>query len=164
MTDDEMEQLLQEVTPTIRTFAWSYFKDGEQVADAIQAHALYLWAHRRDIALDRNPRAYAISAAHNTFWGIIRRKRLESTMHDFNLDQDAPYTARGDERSEIQRLEVRRALAGLPRQLKLASWLVWGEGYTEQEAADKLGVVRMTLQRWLIKARAQLRAKLLGRG
>ena len=164
MSDDEMEQLLQEVTPTIRTFARSYFKDGEQVEDAIQAHALYLWTRRRLVELDSNPRSYAISAAHNVFWGIVKRKRLEATVHEFGLDQDAPYTVRGDEQEQLQGLEVRRALAGLPRKLKLASWLVWAEGYTEQEAADKLGVVRMTLQRWLIKARAQLRAKLQGWG
>lgn len=156
MTDDQMEQLLQEIAPVIRGFARSYFKDGEQVEDALQEHTLYLWAHRGEVELDRNPRSYAISAAHNVFWGIIRRRRLESTAQEFGLEVDAPYTARSDENEQLRGLEVRRALAGLPVRERRIAWMVFGQGYTTGEVAVKAKVSRQMIDKWLRKARTLL--------
>src|SRR3990167_7024414 len=160
MTDGEMEQLLQEVEPVIRAYARSYFRDSELVEDAIQEHTLYLWARRGAVELDSNPRSYAISAAHNVFWGIIRRKRLESTTQEFGLEVDAPYTARSDENEQLRGLEVRRALTGLPARERRIAWMVFGEGYTIAETAAKLKVSRPTIDKWLERARIALHKSL----
>src|SRR3990167_2467453 len=156
MTDGEMEQLLQEIEPTIRAFARGYFRDPERVEDAIQEHTLYLWTRRGQVELDSNPRSYAISAAHNVFWGIVRRKRLETTAQEFGLEVDAPYTARSDENEQLRGLEVRRALAGLPAKYKRVAWMVFGEGYTAAEVAARYKVTRQLVDRWLGRARTML--------
>lgn len=163
-----MEHFINELRPTIRTFARAYFKGGEQAEDAVQEHALYLWAKRRDIDLLLNARAYAIGMAHILFRTVRRRQEAElRVVADSGLDDDenapaALQVASGSERDTLRDLEVRRALAGLPDTQRKAVWLVLGEGYSSTAAGFRLGVVRMTVERWVIAARKVLQDKLKG--
>lgn len=174
MTDEEMEHFIKELQPTIRTFAKAYFKGGEQVEDAVQEHALYLWAKRRDIDLLLNARAYAIGMAHILFRTVRRRQEAELRVvadtggadhDDPDDDGKAPPALQvpsGSERDALRDLEVRRALASLPERQRQAVWLVLGEGYSSTAAGFRLGVVRMTVERWVIAARKALQSKLHG--
>ena len=162
MTDEEVEQLLLELQPTARRMAQRHFRDPALVEDAVQAHALDVWAIRHTLDPQRNPRALALARMGFVCLRIKQRQFTEQPKVEELTEAVEPATATGDENSHLRDMDVRRAFDRLPSHLWVVAWLVHGEGFLASEAAKRLGLPRMLAEQRLVEATRLLQGMLKG--
>ena len=160
MTDDEVEQLIQEVRPVVEQIAKRYVRNPERALDLVQEHALVIWGLRRALETTQNARAYVIGRMHWMGREAIRPRATHPAAHEQEGPDLLEGVACGDESSYLRDMDVRRAFERLPSHLWVVAWLVHGEGFLVSETARRLGLPKLLAEQRLSEATARLRALL----
>ena len=160
MTDDEVEQLIQEVRPVVEQIAKRYVRDPERALDLVQEHALVVWGLRRVLETTQNARAYVIGRMHWMGREAIKPRASQPAAHEQEGPDLLEGVACGDESSVLRSLDVQRAFDRLPSHLWVVAWLVHGEGFLVSETARRLGLPKMLAEQRLNEATLQLRTLL----
>ncbi len=143
---DELPRTIRSIEPIVGLTA-------EDVAQEAFIVALGRWA---DLATLDAPGAWVRLVARRMAWR--RRERdLERTMRHAVLG-----AIPGDEGDADARLDLRRALRGLPTNQRMAVRLHYLADLPVQAVAEHLGSTESTVRVWLHRARNQLAGTLLG--
>lgn len=87
--------------------------------------------------------------------------RFASSLDDLTWAHDEALTDRHDPMSDVERgVELRAAIARLPRKEKEVIYLRFCEGLTQREIAGKLGMSQMQVSRGIARTLAKLRREL----
>lgn len=123
-------------------------RDAEEARDLCQETFLRA-AERGDLPLGRDAQARWLATVGIRLAIDERRRRHRWGFLPIRED-DATWAINAD-------ADLWRALAGLDRRARAALVMTVVDGFTQDEAAEALGVPRGTLASWLSRARARLR-------
>ena len=148
--------LFEAEAPRLRRFL-KRFGPRISAEDTAQDAFAKLWAaEREDIA---SPRAYLTATARNLALNDLRRQRNAATDARPDIDAVALVDAADPETQLIAAEEMalaNAALSALDPRLRQALTLHIVEGLTQPETAERLGVSRRTVQRYIETALSQL--------
>ncbi len=129
---------------------------GPRADDAAQEAALRAWRRHRQCRTPHGRRAWVAAIARNEALRLIARERQEAPL----AEQVEPAGAGGIDAATAERLDVRRALAGLdPPERRLIGLRYWAD-LTQAEAAERLGLPEGTVKVRLHRLRSTLRKQL----
>ena len=128
---------------------------GARADDAAQEAALRAWRRHRQCRTPHGRRAWAAAIARNEALRLIASERQEAPLAE-QVEPAGP----GDIDATAERLDVRRALAGLdPAERRLIGLRYWAD-LTQAEAAERLGLPEGTAKVRLHRLRSTLRKQL----
>lgn len=138
--------------------------DGDRALaeELLQDLMLAVWRGAGRFRGDSQVRTWLLAIAHRSVLNARRRRRPQALAFDPSrdrhgfLDDRSEADARGDAERNLAGAELRRALEGLPVELRDALDLTLYQGLSCAEAADVLGVAAGTIKSRLFRARARL--------
>ncbi len=138
-------------------------QDADDLAQEVFARLLRV----RDAELVREPLAYLIGIATHVVREFRQRKQHERVLFDSTVTDDlCENPEHPTQRGVAERLELQqwldRALTQLPPTHQLVLLLVKRDGLSYVEAAKKAGLSIHTIEKYVVEARARLRAILAG--
>lgn len=125
--------------------------------DLAQETFLLAWRNIRAFRYDARFSTWLYRIALNA-WLSHARKRREVLLDDPDDAPEAPPPAQGIATAE--RIDLERALAGLPDGERAAIAACYYADLTHEEAAEVLGIPLGTVKTHILRAKARLRAKL----
>jgi len=132
-------------------------RDPDEARSAVQEVFLRIMgrlAHEEEVG---NIRSYLFRAATNHCLNLLRdRRKLAESLE---CDQVAGAERDDPQQQVAWRDRLEACLAGLDERDRLAVHLYWGEGLTQDEVAEVLGLNRVTVVRLLARLRERLRLK-----
>jgi RNA polymerase sigma-70 factor, ECF subfamily len=147
---DQMLALL----PNLRAFAFSLTNDPIRVDDLVQDTFLRAWANLDRFERGSNLRAWLFTILRHAFYTEHRKHRREVE------DPEGVHTARlkvlPEQEASLTLVELRSALAHLPRSHREALLLVGMQGMSYEEVAMLQGVAVGTIKSRVNRARQQL--------
>jgi RNA polymerase sigma-70 factor, ECF subfamily len=126
--------------------------------DLAQETFLLAWRNIRAFRYDARFSTWLYRIALNA-WLSHARKRREVLLDDPDHAPEPPPTAEGI--AAADRIDLERALAGLPDGERAAIAACYYADLTHEEAAEALGIPLGTVKTHILRAKARLRAKLL---
>lgn len=151
MVDDALWQEVATATlPMLYKIASGMLRNTADAQDAVQTALLKAW-ETRGRARDDAFRAYLTRILINECRNIQRRRQRVTPVEEVPA-QAAP--------QDSQMREVLEAIAALPEKLRLPLYLKYLEDFSEQEAAQALGVPVTTFRSRLHRARQALKKAL----
>lgn len=142
--------------------ALRYLNNQEDAEDIVQETMLRLWNRREKLSELKSIEAFAVTITKNLCLDKIRAKKFDGgEVEDYMLQTDrTPYTS-----TEVHDAveKVHEILKNLPEQQRLVLQLRDIEGYSNEEAADMLGMNVVTLRVNLSRARKKIREELISR-
>jgi RNA polymerase sigma-19 factor, ECF subfamily len=136
--------------------------DADDLAQEVFARLLRV----RDAELVRKPLAYLIGIATHVVREFRQRKQHERVLFDSVVTDDLCENPEHPHRGVAERLEMQQwldsALTQLPPTHQLVLLLVKRDGLSYAEAAEKSGLSIHTIEKYVVEARARLRAILAG--
>ena len=145
----EFERVYDELSGMAYGIASRHLNDGGRAADVVQDVFLNLWLHSRQFDPQRGSvRAWVAASTRNRSIDALRRG---GTRQGLEMQLLESVHASGDpvEDEGIRNLEseqIRAALAALPQPQREVVDLVYLGGWTQQQAAAKLGVPLSTVK------------------
>ena len=138
-------------------------QDADDLAQEVFARLLRV----RDAELVRKPLAYLIGIATHVVREFRQRKQHERVLFDSAVTDDlCENPQHSAQRGVAERLELQQwldsALTQLPPTHQLVLLLVKRDGLSYAEAAKKSGLSVHTIEKYVVEARARLRAILAG--
>lgn len=125
--------------------------------DLAQETFLLAWRNIRSFRYDARFSTWLYRIALNA-WLSHARKRREVLLDDPDDAPEAPPPAEGIPATD--RIDLERALAGLPDGERAAIAACYYADLTHEEAAEALGIPLGTVKTHILRAKARLRAKL----
>ncbi len=140
--------------PGLRAFAMSLCGDGATSDDLVQETLLRAWANGRLFRPGTNMAAWLCTILRNQFYTAMRRRMREVEDADGEYARQVSDPAAQEGVATLKGLCV--TLASLPGAQREALLLVGAEGYTYEEAAERLGCRVGTVKSRVSRARGRL--------
>ncbi|RVT92026.1 sigma-70 family RNA polymerase sigma factor [Rhodovarius crocodyli] len=150
---------LVEVLPSLRQQAYALTRNRADADDLVQAAVGNALAAKNSFQPGTNFKAWMLRIVRNRFLSDMRRKRETVAV------EDAPaeiFARSGGQEDSLVMQELRRNLARLPADQRLALMMVTVQGMSYEEVSEELGVAVGTLKCRVFRARKQLEAWLMG--
>ncbi len=151
--------LMVDALPGLRQQAFALTRNRADADDLVQAAVTNALAAQHSFTPGTNFKAWMSRILRNRFLSDMRRRR--ETVEVDEAPAEAFARAAGQEDS-IALQELRRALAKLPADQRLALMMVTVQGMSYEEVSAQLGVAVGTLKCRVFRARKQLQVMLLG--
>ena len=154
----DLDQAIVDALPRLRRFARTLCRNVHDADDLVQLAVERALRHADQYRPESNPLHWLFGIVRHAWLDELRaRQRRQRLFAPAELADDAAPTA-GD--STLDGIALRRALATLPEEQRLAVGLVLVEGLSYKEAADVLEIPIGTLTSRLARARTALAAQL----
>lgn len=144
--------------PALRTFALSLCGDASRADDLVQEAFARAWANQHRFRPGTNFTAWVFTILRNLFYSDLRKAKRE--VEDADGSHAARLVALSDQEDASTLNTVRDRLNLLPAAQREALLLVGAEGFTYEEAADRIGCQVGTVKSRVSRARASLLAGL----
>lgn len=151
------EQLRVE-TPELRRHAIRLTRDWHRAQDLVQETLTKAWANRARYTPGTNLRAWLHTILRNTFLSDVRKRRREVEDADGHLTARLSQPPSQDHAVALSQLM--KAMAALPDSQRKALTLVGAAGFSQEEAALRLGCAIGTVKSRVSRARTALGALL----
>ena len=158
-TEWDFHTALVEVLPSLRQQAYALTRNRADADDLVQAAVGNALAAKNSFQPGTNFKAWMLRIVRNRFLSDMRRKRETVAV------EDAPaeiFARSGGQEDSLVMQELRRNLARLPADQRLALMMVTVQGMSYEEVSEELGVAVGTLKCRVFRARKQLEAWLMG--
>jgi RNA polymerase sigma factor (sigma-70 family) len=156
MKRNEFEKLVAEVRPRLLKIA-ARVAGPSYADDAVQEAVADVWRNRGGAAQIKR---YLKIATKNAAKDIARSEERQMDQIERHVTEYGRPIIVEDVESLEKKIDVRRALAQLPEDIRAAVWAVYAEGASWQDVADELGTPRKTLFDRVQKALPFLREQL----
>jgi RNA polymerase sigma-70 factor (ECF subfamily) len=143
MTNQEYADYVQQQLPLLRRKA-RRLVGRDEADDVVHNAVINVWRSRGPAIVDL--RAVLISAVRNAAKDYLDGVDKAQSVSAY-LDREQPRPTPVTEDDLIARVDLQRALAALPADVRQAILAVYGEGSSWDAAAEELGVRRTTLQK-----------------
>jgi RNA polymerase sigma-70 factor (ECF subfamily) len=150
----EWRNLIVEMIPTLRAFAWSLCRNGSDADDLVQETLVKAWAARDRFEPGSNLRAWLFTILRNTYYTHATRGRRE--VSDTDGHYAATLHAAPSQDWSLAMSTLREALDRLPPDYREALVLVGAAGLSYEEAAEICGCALGTVKSRVNRARARL--------
>lgn len=141
MSAPEFNQLLVSHATFLKPFAINLTRDPETANDLYQETLYKALANHDKYHQGTNIKAWLFTIMRNIFINDYRRKARQRTIFDNSgtdyLINNQQVTVRNNAEAEINRKEIRKAIADLPEIFK-TPFLLYFDGYKYNEIADAL--------------------------
>ena len=144
--------------PALRTFALSLCGDATRADDLVQEAFARAWANQHRFRPGTNFIAWLFTILRNLFYSDMRKARRE--VEDADGVHAERLVSPSDQEDSSTLNSVRQRLGLLPAVQREALLLVGAEGFTYEEAADRIGCQVGTVKSRVSRARAALLAEL----
>lgn len=144
--------------PALRTFALSLCGDGTRADDLVQEAFARAWANQHRFRPGTNFTAWLFTILRNQFYSERRKAKRE--VEDADGAHAERLVALADQEDASTLNTVREHLSLLPAAQREALLLVGAEGFTYEEAADRIGCQVGTVKSRVSRARSSLLAGL----
>jgi len=168
LTNDPMEanvytKMLQEHTPVLRTFAYRFTKDDEEINDLLQDTMIRALKYYGQFKEGTNLRAWLFTIMRNTFINEYRRNTRKNALitteeEISSAHLSASATANAAEGSFAMR-DIQKALASIPSQYS-TPFIKYFEGYKYEEIATAMDIPVGTVKTRIHMARQLLQKRL----
>ncbi|MEH3119280.1 MAG: sigma-70 family RNA polymerase sigma factor [Methylorubrum populi] len=145
---------LVKALPMLRTFAISLTANPTRADDLVQETMVKAWANRERFTPGTNFTAWLFTILRNQFYTEVRKGRREVEDPD-GVHADT-LTAHPDQEHAVGLRLVMNLIGTLPLPQRQALLLVGAEGFTYEEAAERLGCQVGTVKSRVSRARAFL--------
>jgi len=150
----------------IYAFVLKILKSPALTEDVVQEVFIRLWENARSVDTNTTIRPYLFTIARNLSLNVIRKAGREEWIteeianHVYDQSRDGySYTQHKQTKAFID-----DAISRLPPKRKEIYELCHGEGYSYQQAADKLGVKNSTVNSQMVKAIKSIKDYLIKNG
>ena len=140
--------------PALRAFAFSLVGEGSRADDLVQEALVKAWANRDSFRPGTNFSAWLFTILRNQFYTEIRKRRRE--IEDADGSHAATLTSLPEQEGVVTLQALRAKLDQIPELQRVALMLVGAEGYTYEEAAERLQCKVGTVKSRVSRARAYL--------
>ncbi len=150
----------------IYAYALSIVKSPVLAEDITHDTFVKLWENANDIHVERSVQAYLYTLTRNHSLNTIRRSSRETRISDEIISNAKARSEDGlqySERMETGRF-INHAVDLLPPQRRLIYELCHEQGYSYQQAAEKLGIKNSTVNSQMVKALKTIRDFMLRNG
>lgn len=144
--------------PALRTFALSLCGDAVRADDLVQEAFARAWANQHRFRPGTNFTAWLFTILRNLFYSDMRKAKRE--IEDADGAHAERMVALSDQEDASTLNTVRAHLDRLPAAQREALLLVGAEGFTYEEAADRIGCQVGTVKSRVSRARSTLLAGL----
>ncbi|MCJ2014497.1 sigma-70 family RNA polymerase sigma factor [Methylobacterium sp. J-076] len=144
--------------PALRTFALSLCGDATRADDLVQEAFARAWANQHRFRPGTNFTAWVFTILRNLFYSDLRKAKRE--VEDADGSHAERLVALSDQEDVSTLNTVRQHLDLLPVAQREVLLLVGAEGFTYEEAADRIGCQVGTVKSRVSRARATLLAGL----
>ncbi|WBQ10944.1 sigma-70 family RNA polymerase sigma factor [Hyphomonadaceae bacterium ML37] len=145
-------------TPELRRHAIRLTRDWHRAQDLVQETLTKAWANRARYTPGTNLRAWLHTILRNTFLSDVRKRRREVEDADGHLTARLSQPPSQDHAVALSQLMT--AMTALPESQRQALTLVGATGFSQEEAAIRLGCAIGTIKSRVSRARASLGALL----
>lgn len=155
----EFDRLVRQLTPDLYRYAWWLCRHEALARDLVQETFLRAWRARAELRDDKAAKAWLMTILRREHARLFERKLppLEDIDELVVEDEDSPGA---HAMSEVQQL--REALLGIEEKYREPLLLQLIGGYSCEEIAAQLGISAAAVMTQLFRARAKLKAALLG--
>ena len=151
--NNSQDQLIS-LVPTLRAFARSLTNDRTLADDLVQETVLRAWANLSRFEPGTNMRAWLFTILRNHYYSELRKKRHEAEDVDGQLSARLWSAPNQDDSVALNAL--RQAMTKLPEEQREALVLVGAAGLSYEEAAKVCGCAIGTIKSRVNRARAKL--------
>lgn len=165
--EKEIRKALEEALPALRAFARGLCLDQMTADDLVQAACERALARCDQVSSTDGVRSWLYRIIYTQWLDTLRSRRRERSkilQFGLHLMNSEAHQHSDNERQQLARLDVGRALAGLGEESRAAVVLVDMLGYSYQEAAEVMALPIGTVASRVARARAQLAAALAAAG
>ncbi|WP_236571750.1 sigma-70 family RNA polymerase sigma factor [Rhodovarius lipocyclicus] len=158
-TEWDFHEALVNVLPSLRQQAYALTRNRADADDLVQAAVGNALAAKTSFQVGTNFKAWMLRIVRNRFLSDMRRRRETVAI------EDAPqelFARSGGQEDNLVMQELRRNLARLPADQRLALMMITVQGMSYEEVSEQLGVAVGTLKCRVFRARKQLQAWLMG--
>ncbi|GJE74118.1 MULTISPECIES: sigma-70 family RNA polymerase sigma factor [Methylorubrum] len=145
---------LVKALPMLRTFAISLTANPSRADDLVQETMVKAWANRERFTPGTNFTAWLFTILRNQFYTEVRKGRRE--VEDADGTHAGTLTTQADQEHAAGLRMVMNLIGTLPLPQRQALLLVGAEGFTYEEAAERLGCQVGTVKSRVSRARAFL--------
>jgi RNA polymerase sigma-70 factor, ECF subfamily len=156
--DHPFHLLLRQEINGLQHHAMRLTRNWHRAQDLVQETLAKAWAHRTRFVPDTNLRAWLHTILRNTFLSDIRKRRRE--VEDIDGKLAGKLTQPPPQEHVVALSEVLSAMSALPASQRKALTLVGAAGFTQEEAADRLGCAIGTIKSRVWRARMALSDRL----
>ncbi|WBQ13147.1 sigma-70 family RNA polymerase sigma factor [Hyphomonadaceae bacterium BL14] len=149
---------LRTQTPELRRHAIRLTRNWHRAQDLVQETLTKAWANRARYTPGTNLRAWLHTILRNTFLSDVRKRRREVEDADGHLTAKLSQPPSQDHAVALS--ELMKAMTALPDSQRQALTLVGAAGYSQEEAALRLGCAIGTVKSRVSRARVSLGALL----
>ena len=163
--EDAFRELFGKYAPTARALALRILRRPFLANETVQEAFLALWRHPQGYERDRGSvRAWLMSTVHHRAVDLVRReeahrRRTEGTLPDPVPEDPAEQAVHAVGVPE-ERAAVRTALADLPTEQRQVIELLYFEGLTQSQVAERTGLPLGTVKSRVLLAMRRMRAAL----
>ena len=163
--EDAFRELFGKYAPTARALALRILRRPFLADETVQEAFLALWRHPQGYERDRGSvRAWLMSTVHHRAVDLVRReeahrRRTEGTLPDPVPEDPAEQAVHAVGVPE-ERAAVRTALADLPTEQRQVIELLYFEGLTQSQVAERTGLPLGTVKSRVLLAMRRMRAAL----
>jgi len=158
---DRFRDDLIQAVPALRGFAFSLIGDATRADDLVQETLVKAWSNRQRFTPGTNMNAWLFTILRNQFYTDMRKARRE--VEDADGIQAGKLIALPDQEGVVNLQRLREKLDQIPEPQRIALLMVGAEGYTYEEAAERLQCAVGTVKSRVSRARAYL-SETLGLG
>jgi RNA polymerase sigma factor (sigma-70 family) len=163
--EDAFRELFGKYAPTARALAVRILRRPFLADETVQEAFLALWRHPQGYERDRGSvRAWLMSTVHHRAVDLVRReeahrRRMEGALPDPVPEDPAEQAVQAVGVPE-ERAAVRTALADLPTEQRQVIELLYFEGLTQSQVAQRTGLPLGTVKSRVLLAMRRMRAAL----
>ncbi|QYU69494.1 sigma-70 family RNA polymerase sigma factor [Leptolyngbya sp. 15MV] len=156
---EDFHDLLVAALPALRQQAMALTRNRSEADDLVQAAVTSALAAKASFEPGTNFRAWMTRILRNRFRSNMRARRETVEIDDAPA---AAFARSGRQEERIEIAELRRHLARLPADQRLALLMITVQQKSYEEVSSELGVAVGTLKCRVFRARRQLQAWMLG--
>jgi RNA polymerase sigma-70 factor (ECF subfamily) len=151
---DGFRDALIHAVPALRGFAFSLNGDATRADDLVQETLMKAWSNRQRFTPGTNLNAWLFTILRNQFYTDMRKAKRE--VEDADGVYAEKLTALPEQEGVVNLQRLRETLDGIPEAQRIALMMVGAEGYTYEEAAERLQCAVGTVKSRVSRARAYL--------
>ena len=163
MTALEFGFAIQEMTHSLKPFAFKLTKDQEEAKDLLQETVLKAFVNREKFARGTNLKAWLYTIMKNTFITAYQRKQRHNTFVDttdnLHFLNSSNHVARNGAYTKFAMDDINQEISNLNESYKVP-FMMHYKGFKYHEIADHLGIPIGTVKNRIHIARTELKTKL----
>ena len=165
MTETDFNAKFNELTPSLKSFAYNLTKDNEEAKDLYQETAFRAMTNRDKFRAGTNLKAWLFTIMKNIFINNYRKKTKANTIVDttdnlYFINSSKTIVSNGAG-TNIQMEELGTMIGNLEDSIRIPFEMHY-EGYKYQEIADELVLPLGTVKSRIFFARKELKKTIMG--